>query len=442
MDLVHARIADLDETDHILLDVSACCGFAFDPLLVARALDMDDITTLQRLARIEKRHRLVRSAGHHFVFDHHQIQEALYEGVPCFCASGTTPLSRQPWREEDRGHGRGVEPDGGLPLRGSLRSPAPWRTGRSTRWTTWVLRSHTSSGAFSTTRPSLSPTGRCGCPTCFQGKRRLRVLLRKNDRLELLGRRGAQAEVLAESVGLAAACPDTELTARVERALGILKMGTGHLEAALAHQLRARSLLEASSEALVRASLEGDLGNTYCALGRYAEALEAQGRHLTLAQQLDDRQAEAAASINLGIVYKHLGRRAEAQDTSNEACRWRERVEIAAGRRMSTGTSPTSCTPQVDTRRRPARSSVTDAASAASAIGVANHLPREPRPEPPWQRTHRRGPGVLRELPHASRGTSRTRAPKRVRREAWPRSCWLEGASPRRSPSGSAPSPS
>ncbi|MHC4848027.1 MAG: serine/threonine protein kinase, partial [Planctomycetota bacterium] len=82
LDLVDARIRDLDEVDKDLLEVASCCGFEFDPLLVAAALDIEQIPAMKRFAHLEKKHRLVRSLGRRYVFDHHQVQEALYRGLP------------------------------------------------------------------------------------------------------------------------------------------------------------------------------------------------------------------------------------------------------------------------------------------------------------------------------------------------------------------------
>ena len=53
----------------------------FDSRIAAEVLGLARIPTLQMLGRIEKRHRLVHAAGDRFVFDHHQVQEALYRAL-------------------------------------------------------------------------------------------------------------------------------------------------------------------------------------------------------------------------------------------------------------------------------------------------------------------------------------------------------------------------
>ena len=86
-----------------LLDVAACCGFTFDPTLVAEAAGVPRIPALKRFGRVEQRHRLVRSAGRSLAFDHHQVAEALYGSI-------LEPLRR------DRGWPHGVL----IPLRDRL----------------------------------------------------------------------------------------------------------------------------------------------------------------------------------------------------------------------------------------------------------------------------------------------------------------------------------
>ena len=65
-----------------ILDIASCAGPEFDPGLVATALGQPRIPVLRSLGRIEKTHRLVRSQGRRFLFDHPQVHEAIYGGLP------------------------------------------------------------------------------------------------------------------------------------------------------------------------------------------------------------------------------------------------------------------------------------------------------------------------------------------------------------------------
>ncbi|MHC4937326.1 MAG: serine/threonine-protein kinase, partial [Planctomycetota bacterium] len=80
-DLTRARIAELSETDRELLDVAACCGVTFDPVLVGEVLSLGRIPTLKRFTQLQRKHRLVHARGREFVFDHYQLREALYESL-------------------------------------------------------------------------------------------------------------------------------------------------------------------------------------------------------------------------------------------------------------------------------------------------------------------------------------------------------------------------
>ena len=53
----------------------------FEPGIVGAALGLGPVPTLQRFGKVEKKHRLIRSAGRNYAFDHHQVQETLYAGL-------------------------------------------------------------------------------------------------------------------------------------------------------------------------------------------------------------------------------------------------------------------------------------------------------------------------------------------------------------------------
>jgi tetratricopeptide (TPR) repeat protein len=80
-DLIRGRVSNLDEEDRQILEIAACLGFEFDPTVVGEALGLSRIPLLRRLAQLERKHRLVHSTGRLFRFDHHQVQETLYEDL-------------------------------------------------------------------------------------------------------------------------------------------------------------------------------------------------------------------------------------------------------------------------------------------------------------------------------------------------------------------------
>ncbi len=76
--LVKARLAALSPEDRAILELASCCGYEFDPGLVAQAAGTGVMAGLRSLAMIERRDRLVHSVGRRCVFDHHLVQATLY----------------------------------------------------------------------------------------------------------------------------------------------------------------------------------------------------------------------------------------------------------------------------------------------------------------------------------------------------------------------------
>lgn len=81
-ELLVNRLNELKDDERAMLDAAAVLGFEFDADLVALMLDAKRLDVLQRLAVAERRTGLVRAVGRQFQFDHHQLQELLYETLP------------------------------------------------------------------------------------------------------------------------------------------------------------------------------------------------------------------------------------------------------------------------------------------------------------------------------------------------------------------------
>jgi predicted ATPase len=79
--LVLSLVADCSDEDRALLDAAAVAGFSFDADLLARVLERRRLAVLQSLAALERRRGLVRATGSGFAFDHHLLQEVLYESL-------------------------------------------------------------------------------------------------------------------------------------------------------------------------------------------------------------------------------------------------------------------------------------------------------------------------------------------------------------------------
>jgi len=161
LELVEARIAELDDEDRNLLEVASCLGFSFDPVIVACALGRSTIPVLQRFASIEKRHRLVRAAGRAMEFDQNQVHEALYGGLlellreQYHAAVAEAILAKHPGPTERR---RRPSPNT-FSSEGGDRRRSPFSPRPST----------TSDASTSRSGPSSSPTVRSAFRTCSRG---------------------------------------------------------------------------------------------------------------------------------------------------------------------------------------------------------------------------------------------------------------------------------
>jgi tetratricopeptide (TPR) repeat protein len=82
-DLAALKLAELDEEQRETLEVASVLGGRFDAPLLAEVLGAKPIELLQRLAGLERKHRLVASSGKDlFRFSRRQLHEAIYEGIP------------------------------------------------------------------------------------------------------------------------------------------------------------------------------------------------------------------------------------------------------------------------------------------------------------------------------------------------------------------------
>lgn len=307
--MIEARMTALGSADRNLLDVAACCGYEFDPNLAGEVLELKRMEVLQRLASLEKTTALVRSVNRRFTFDHHQVQEALYAAMP--------DLLREEY------HGRIGDL---LARRLSLESS---RSGDDfVRVCDHLLRGQRGAEALPYLQPALDylERGRVGehelalslmdrallAPGLLTDEARVRLLLRKVDRLVTLSRaaqeRGVIEEALEAAEGLQADHPArTALLRAAHLARGWHQHRTGRpasaradLEQAL---VSARSVGEQSDEARAL----GYLGIVAQAEGRHGEAREHLDACLAAFEALGDQDGQARALGAIGNLLQAAG---------------------------------------------------------------------------------------------------------------------------------------
>ncbi len=314
LDLVRARVADLSEAERDLLDMAACCGFEFDPALVAEAVGAPLLPTLKAFGQIERRHRLVRASGRCYAFDHHQVQEALYTSIfeqvrELYHAALATAL-------EARAKAAGTDPatlDGALCvdlcehfLKGARGESALRYLGPAQRH---LARGHVVGQLIGLTERALA------VPGLLVGVERVKTLLVLAEALDKLGRRPRQEECAREAERLAGELGADELRGQAARAVGWLFQHTGRPDEAEAAYRRALEAARACGDRKAEAIATGSVGHIlYFFRGRIPEAKECYEQALALARESGDRALEATASGLLGNVSAAQGRNAEAID--------------------------------------------------------------------------------------------------------------------------------
>jgi serine/threonine protein kinase/tetratricopeptide (TPR) repeat protein len=313
VEVIQARVLDLDTEERNALEVASCAGFEFDAALVGAVLRVEPIPLLQRLGTIEKAHRLVRSVGQRFAFDHHQVQEVLYAGL--------SPPLREAYHAaiadalETRSGAASKDPsqlDGALSVDLAQHFLAGAQGPRALRHLDAAL-THLEKGWLNDAAARLAERA-LAAPGLLTGSARVATLLRLAARLDLLGRRGPQRAAIEEALALARAAGDRHGEVRALRGLGATCIPVGLLAEAWEHYGRASAIAREIGDRHAELSAQANMGLILQYQDRLVEAKEQLERCVPLAREIGDAGSEAVAAGNLGIVLFMLGRFAEARE--------------------------------------------------------------------------------------------------------------------------------
>ncbi len=336
LDLVKARVAGLSEEERDLLDVACCWGFEFDPGLIGDVLGLGRIPTLKRFGQLERAHRLVRAAGRTMVFDHHQVQEALYGSLleqlrEEYHAALAAAL-------ETRTNAADQDPetlDGALCvdlcehfLEGARGESALRYLPAAQRH---LARGYLHAQVVSLTERALAVPGLLG------GSERAKTLLLLAHALDLMGRRARQEECAREAEQLAEEAGDDEVRETAARALGVVLGGTARFAGAEAALRRALEIAVARGDRKTEAAAMGNLGSVFGSLGRLHEARRYMERHLALSRESGYRRGEAIAMGNLGNVLLSLGKLPEAREHMERQLALSREIGYRQGEANATG---------------------------------------------------------------------------------------------------------
>ncbi len=303
-DLVYARMAYVSDEDKELLDVAACCGYTFDAALVAEALEIPRVPVLRRLAFLEARHRLLRSTGAMFRFDHHQVQEILYDRLPegLRCEYHAV-LGEALLRRLEKGDGDCVDGQAAVALCRHLLLGD--RSTQAMEFLDSALRhlegSYRHAAAIELVDAALD------APGLVSGAARVDLLLRRVRRLSFLGRREQELDSLNEALTAADETADPVLRARTRGLLGWHHVSVSQYEEARGWLAASLELARASEDRREIAATTGSLGRVMAALGRYEDARDLHSEHLRIAEAIGYDEGRAMALGSLGHVAWALG---------------------------------------------------------------------------------------------------------------------------------------
>jgi len=336
LDLVNARVADLSEEERDLLDVACCWGFEFDPLLIGEVLDVRRIPLLKRLGQIERRHRLVRSAGLHYVFDHHQVREALYGSL--------SELLRREYHAalaealESRAESRKKDPatlDGALCVNLCEHYLRGARGESGLRYLA-AAQTHLEHGYLHAQVVALTERA-LAVPDLLTGAERAATLLRLGAALAPMGRRARQEECAREAELLAEEAGDEDLRGRAASMLGTVFFRTSRHKEAESVFRRALETATAQGDKKAEAGAICWLGNACNAEGRLESARKHYERYLALCREIGYGQGEAIATGNLGLVFHSQGRLAEAHEQHERHLALSRKIGYRAGEAAAHG---------------------------------------------------------------------------------------------------------
>ncbi len=311
-DLIEGRLRDLTKAERALLDVGAVQGFEFDADLMARVLERRKVAILQDLAEMERHSGVVRSDGSGCRFDHHQIQEVVYEDVPEGLKREYHAMLADALIEREE-----LEAIGPSEVRGEAVTFAAFHHLRGSRRAAavpyllaaleYLGHAYRNEAAIEMADLALAD------PPILTGDLRADVLLLKIKCLDMFGHRGEERAILDEVFTLADASQDQSRRARYRRVLGWHLSRAGKMQEAEERVREAVTIARVAGDAREEAAATNTLGNLLRGLGRYEEAKECQLQAHGISEQLEDPQGTLTALVGLGSIYWSLGRFEDAR---------------------------------------------------------------------------------------------------------------------------------
>jgi len=304
-ELIEHRLRHLTPEEQDLLEIAACCGHRFDPALVTEVAGESLVPALKRFRAIERTHRLIRADGREYVFDHQQVQEALYE-----------LLFVQLREQYHAAIGEALEaritsPEGADALRLCHHHFLGGQATRALPHLESALGHLTSQNLH---QRRLELTQLALESGALDSEVRVAVLFQRARAARALGDAELDREAAESALGIARGMGNPELESRANAEFASALAQTGKYEEA---RVRNQEALELARRAGARKQEEAahvGLGLVAVKTGAMQAAEAHYGQALAIAEELDHPGACLSAHINLGMTLPALGRQDEARE--------------------------------------------------------------------------------------------------------------------------------
>ncbi len=310
--LIELRLEALSPEDRELLELAACRGFEFDGRLLAAALGAPRLATLRALGRMEREQSVVRASGPRFVFDHHALQELIYDRLP------------EAIRQEYHGaladalaaEAGSSDVDGVTAVEICRHYLAAARGPDALEHLDAAL-SHLKAAYEGAAAADLARRA-LDAPGLVSGSLRVDLLVKYVDFLDRLGHREEQIAAAREALRVAEECDDEKRVTTASVSLGRALMTVAKYPESEARLRAAADAAERLDDDLQRSAALGSLGNLLYLVGQYEEVLELYERALAARERTGDAAGVAVITGNIGNALQKLGRIDEARRKMRE----------------------------------------------------------------------------------------------------------------------------
>ncbi len=315
-DLVGLKLGRLEEEQRESMEAAAVLGFEFDPALLAQVLDEKKIKLFQRLATLERKHRLVKSAGNSaFRFASRQLYEAIYDGINPGLRGEYHSLVADTIQESLADDER--EPEGGEAYALLRHLHLSERTLEADPFLDRALDHMAGNLHPNDAAPLLEKVA----PEFAEAapRKRFDIAMRLWGFYELLGARAAQLRVLEGAKEVADRLGERGAQARVHACLGATAFYTGDYARAQAEVEIALPLAREAGDRKWESTSLHALGSVAWRRGDLRTAARHWKEALKLRTEIEDRRGQASTLMVLAAVLPAIGEGDEATSYREQA---------------------------------------------------------------------------------------------------------------------------